>query len=71
MNKLFLTSFPYGELRQVDVLGPSKHIIGGFYIRYLDGKRSGGTDTTTKEFLFDIPASLEVKNPLECESKRV
>jgi hypothetical protein len=57
-NKLFLTSFPHGELRQVEILGPSKHIRGGVYIRYLDGKRNGGTDTTTEEFLFDIPPSL-------------
>ena len=58
-NKLFLTSFPYGDLRQVEVIGPSKHRSDGIYIRYIDGARAGGTDTTTSDFLFDIPKSLE------------
>lgn len=62
MRKIFLTSFPYGELQQVEVLGQNKTISGGLYIRYIDGPRSGGTDTTTEEFLFDMPKSLVEKH---------
>lgn len=51
--KLFLTSWPHGRLRLVDVLGPHKSINGAYYIRYQDGK--GGTDTVSSEYLFDIP----------------
>jgi len=57
MKKLFLTSWPYGRLRLVDVLGENKRISEGIYIKYLDGK--GGTDTTTSDFLFDVPESLK------------
>jgi len=57
MKKLFLTSWPYGRLRLVDVLGENKMISEGIYIKYLDGK--GGTDTTTSDFLFDVPESLK------------
>jgi hypothetical protein len=59
MKKLFLTSFPHGELRLVEVIGQSPHKEGGIYIRYLDGPRAGGTDTTTNDFLFDIPSDLK------------
>lgn len=60
-RKIFLSGFPGGELRQVEILGRSKHKNGGWYIRYLDGRRLDGTDTTTPEFLFDIPKSLNPK----------
>ena len=57
MRKLFLTSWPYGVIRIVEILGDSPYITGGIYIRY----EHGGTDTTTSEFLFDIPNSLNFK----------
>ena len=59
-RKIFLSSFPGGELRQVELLGKSPYLEDGIYIRYLDGK--GGTDTTTEKFLFDIPKSLKQTN---------
>jgi hypothetical protein len=64
-NKLFLTSWPNGELRLVEILGNHKTMKGGIYIRYIDGKKPGGTDTTKSEFLFDIPEGLssEVGKP--------
>jgi len=52
-TKLFLTSWPHGKLRPVEILGPHRTMKNGIYIRYLDGK--GGTDTTTSNFLFDMP----------------
>jgi len=51
-RKLFLSSWPYGRLRYVDTLGRNPNINQGIYIRYLD---TGGTDTTTSDFLFDLP----------------
>jgi len=54
MMKLFLTSWPSGELIPVKILGKSKHKENGIYIEY----PSGGTDTTTPHFLFDIPNNL-------------
>lgn len=53
---LFLSGFPGGDLRLVDALGPSPHLKNGVYIRYAD---TGGTDTTTSRFLFDIPEMLK------------
>jgi len=53
VDKLFLTSWPCGRLRPVKTLGEHPTIEDGIYIRYLDSK--GGTDTTTDEFLFDLP----------------
>jgi len=50
---IFLTSWPSGRLRMVTTLGRHPSIRGGIYIEYLDGK--GGTDTTTKDFLFEPP----------------
>tara|TARA_R110002033_G_scaffold137150_1_gene176493 strand:- start:396 stop:602 length:207 start_codon:yes stop_codon:yes gene_type:complete len=56
-KKLFLSSWPSGDLILVEVLGQNKFIEGGIYIRY----PTGGTDTTRERFLFDIPAQLEEK----------
>ncbi len=55
MKKLFLTCWPGGRLRPVETLGTSEYITGGIYIRYLD---SGRSDTTTDDFLYDIPEEL-------------
>ena len=52
--KLFLTSWPNGELKLVEILGNHPTIKNGIYIRYA----SGGTDTTTDAFLFDIPEGI-------------
>lgn len=54
-DKLFLTSWPGGTLIPVKTLGKHPSIKGGIYIWYLGGRRPGGTDTTTDEFLFDLP----------------
>jgi len=53
--KIFLTSWPHGTLRPVEVIKEKEGQKGYFYIRYLEGRRKGGTDTTTSEFLFDMP----------------
>ena len=54
---LFLTSWPSGKLKLVNILGKNKNIKGGIYIRYA----TGGTDTTTNNFLFNIPSSLKAQ----------
>jgi hypothetical protein len=54
-DKLFLTSWPNGTLIPVKTLGKHPSIKDGIYIWYLGGSRSGSTDTTTDEFLFDLP----------------
>jgi len=51
LDKLFLTSWPNGDLIPVQTLGKHPTIKDGIYIKYPDG----GTDTTTSDFLFDIP----------------
>ncbi len=55
---LFLTSFPSGQLREVEILGKHPSIKDGIYIRYLD---TGGSDTTTDEFLFDDPSAETIE----------
>lgn len=57
-KKIFLTSWPYGKLIPVDVLGKNDRIKDGIYIRY----PHGGTDTTKNEFLFDLPDELNSTN---------
>lgn len=57
--KLFLTSWPNGTLRPVEVLEERKDQKGYFYIRYIEGRRAGGTDTTSSEFLYDLPSPPE------------
>lgn len=59
-HKIFITSWPHGQARLVEILGPHPSIKGGIYIRY----EHGGSDTTTEEFLFDVPKSLNTM-PLE------
>ena len=59
-KKLFLTSWPSGQLILVDVLGLNECVIDGIYIRYPES-HGGGTDTTTDKFLFDIPSELDQK----------
>ena len=49
--KLFLTSWPNGRLKLVEIIGEHPSIKDGINIRYV----SGGTDTTTGDFLFDLP----------------
>ena len=56
---LFLTSIPWGKLRLVEILGKNPKIKDGIYIRYLTNR--GGTDTTKKEFLFDIPDNVKIQ----------
>ena len=56
--KLFITSWPHGRVRPVLVLDKSPYGPDKFYIQYLDGK--GGTDTTTKDFLFDVPEGYAI-----------
>lgn len=53
---LFLTSWPYGQLKVVDVIKKKHESISDnhYYIRY----ENGGTDTTTTDFLFDIPEGM-------------
>ena len=55
-TKLFLTSFPNGERRPVEVIQEHENRKGYFYIRFVNG----GTDTTCDEWLFDLPAMLEI-----------
>jgi hypothetical protein len=50
-QKLFLTSWPHGKLVHVEVIERNPAINNGWYIRYA----TGGTDTTTSDFLFHIP----------------
>ena len=50
-KKLFLTSWPHGKLVHVEVIGRQLYIEDGWYIR----NQYGETDTTTSNFLFDIP----------------
>ncbi len=58
MKKLFLESWPHGNLRVVDVIEERKELSTperkSYFIRY----SPGSTDTTTSDFLFDIPESL-------------
>jgi len=53
-KKLFLTSWPSGDFKLVEVIEKHPSIKDGWYIRY----GSGGTDTTTEEFLFDVPVEI-------------
>ena len=55
VEKLYLTAFPGGELKRVTVLGENHNINDGWYIRF----HQGNTDTTTSDFLFDIPDGME------------
>ena len=50
-QKLFLTSWPSGKLVHVEVIKRRLDVKNGWYIRYA----TGGTDTTTSDFLFDFP----------------
>ena len=52
--KLFLTGFPTGILLLVEVIAERKDKPGYFYIR----KPSGGTDTTSQKWLFDLPLQI-------------
>lgn len=54
-KKIFLTSFPHGKLVLVDVIERKPNTKNAWYIRY----QTGGTDTTTEEFLFDMPLIRE------------
>lgn len=54
-NMLWITSWPHGRVKLVRVLGANDNIAGGIYI----AKAEGGTDTTTEEFLFEIPLDLK------------
>ena len=49
--KLFLTSWPNGSLKLVEIIGDHPDIKNVFYIRYA----AGGTDTASGHFLFDLP----------------
>jgi len=53
-KKLWITSWPTGKAVIVEILGDNPNIKGGIYIR----KPNGGSDTTTDEFLFDVPEEL-------------
>ncbi len=46
-----------GKIELVEELGINLRIEGGIYIRHSDG----GSDTTTEDFLFDIPKALLVQ----------
>ena len=54
-KKIFLTSWPHGKLVLVDVIERNTSKKNAWYIRY----QTGGTDTTTEEFLFDMPLIRE------------
>lgn len=54
---IFITSWPFGKAILVEILGGSPHKEDGFYIR----KPNGGSDTTTSDFLFDLPEGLTNK----------
>ncbi len=54
-KKIFLTSWPYGKLIEVEILGDNPNIKDGVYIRY----PNGGSDTTTPDFLFDLPETKD------------
>ena len=56
-KKLFLSSWPHGRLIPVEVIEEREDMPGHFYIRFA----SGGTDTTTNNFLFDIPDCFNFK----------
>ena len=53
-NKLFLTSWPNGELRRIEILANSPTIKNDIYARYV----SGDTNTTYQYILFDIPEGI-------------
>jgi uncharacterized small protein (DUF1192 family) len=56
------------ELRLVTVLRENKSVTDGIYIRYA----SGGTDTTQRKFLFDIPVHLQDRlTSAESENKKL
>lgn len=52
--KLWITSWPYGKAMIVEVIEARKDMNNCFYIR----KPGGGTDTTSSDFLFDLPAQV-------------
>jgi len=52
--KLWITGFPTGAAIIVEVIKERDGMPGFFYIR----KPGGGTDTTTSDFLFDIPPQV-------------
>jgi len=58
--KLWISSFPHGKAVIVEIIEEYKDKPGYFYIR----KPSGRTDTTTSNFLFDLPdqiAAIDMK----------
>ena len=60
--KLWITGFPNGKAVIVEIIEEQKDKPGYFYIR----KPSGRTDTTTSDFLFDIPkqiTGIDMKEP--------
>jgi hypothetical protein len=66
-KKLFLTSWPHGKLVQVEVIERKKNLQDGWYIRYA----TGGTDTTTSDFLFDAPEDMQNRiDELELQIKQ-
>lgn len=56
--KLWITSWPHGKAIIVEVIEEKKDRPGYFYIR----KPNGGTDTTTNDFLFDLPSQITTIN---------
>ena len=53
--KLFLTSWPHGQLHPVKIIQKREGLKDQWYIEYL---LKGGTDTTNSNFLFDMPDGL-------------
>ena len=51
MHKIWITSWPNGQALVVEVIKERPDHPGWYYIR----KPDGGTDTTSAEFLFDMP----------------
>ncbi len=61
---MFLTSWPNGQLKPVEIIEQRKDITYGgkyYYIRY----QNGGTDTTEERFLFDVPSELSFRGKEE------
>lgn len=61
--KLWLTSWPYGKAVIVEVIEARKNTPDLYYIR----KPGGRTDTTSADFLFDIPHELIGEYHTDCD----
>lgn len=62
---LFLSSWPYGELREVVILGKKTPNTTYEDNKYYFGKLTGGSDSTTMDFLFESPGETQHSNIID------